>query len=75
MEITDMDRLFAVQNKLSEVKTWVDETLRILHYVCVDEAHRQFTDNEPLSKAANDGLYPGQITEIATAEEDTECIS
>jgi len=40
MDITDMDRINAVQQKLCEVKTWVDETLRILNYVCIDEAHK-----------------------------------
>ena len=63
MDITDMDRINAVQQKLCEVKTWVDETLRILNYVCVDEAHKKFKEAnkiiQPSSKAAS--LYPGQI--------------
>ena len=69
MEITDMDRINAVQQKLCEVKTWVDETLRILNYVCVDEAHKRFKESvklvnktlKPPSKAK--GLYPGQLAE------------
>ena len=77
MDITDMDRINAVQQKLCEVKTWVDETLRILNYVCVDEAHKQFKaqeykmDTQPLSKAVN--LYPGQLEDIThIADEDEE---
>ena len=74
MEITDMDRLTAVQSKLCEVKTWVDETLRILNYVCIDEAHRKFKDNEPQCVSnASGGLYPGQIVAGETSEE--ECSS
>jgi len=76
MDITDMDRINAVQQKLCEVKTWVDETLRILNYVCVDEAHRQFKAggitwvDKPLSKAST---YPGQLKDITlVADEETE---
>ena len=77
MGINDMDRINAVQQKLCEVKTWVDETLRILNYVCIDEAHKQFkSTNAPLSKAAT---YPGQLPDITTlkTEEsgDEECSS
>jgi len=74
MDITDLDRLNAVQHKLSEVKNWVDETLRILNYVCVDEAHKRFKHRpsppQPLSKA--NGLYPGQIEDRSSAEENEE---
>ena len=80
MDITDMDRINAVQHKLCEVKTWVDETLRILNYVCVDEAHKQFKAGEitwmdkPLSKANKN--YPGQLAEqINDNEEKEECSS
>lgn len=78
MEITDMDRINAVQKKLCEVKTWVDETLRILNYVCVDEAHKKFKTNnmERPSKAVE--IYPGQlkdITNIADEELIEECSS
>jgi len=74
MDITDMDRINAVQQKLCEVKTWVDETLRILNYVCIDEAHKQFKATTPLSKAAV--LYPGQLAEqINDNEEKEECSS
>ena len=79
MDITDMDRINAVQQKLCEVKTWVDETLKILNYVCVDEAHKKFKEAnkiiQPLSKAA--GLYPGQLSDIALKadEEAEECSS
>ena len=78
MDITDMDRINAVQQKLCEVKTWVDETLRILNYVCVDEAHKKFKAQEyklnaqlqPLSKAST---YPGQLKDITlVADEETE---
>ena len=68
MDITDMDRINAVQQKLCEVKTWVDETLRILNYVCIDEAHKQF------SKANK--IYPGQLAEqINDNETEDECSS
>jgi hypothetical protein len=76
MEVTDMDRINAVQTKLCEVKTWVDETLRILHYVCVDESHRAFKDKEHhqhLSEATD--LYPGQIVDPTIAEEEESCTS
>jgi len=83
MDITDMDRINAVQQKLCEVKTWVDETLRILNYVCVDEAHKKFKEAnkiiQPLSKANRQqtvGLYPGQLAEqINDNEEKEECSS
>ena len=84
--ITDMDRLNAVQHKLFEVKSWVDETLRILNYVCIDEDHKAFkrsnndnnitTTDEASSKA--NGLYPGQLADTtfqAKEEEDIECSS
>ena len=75
MDITDMDRINAVQQKLCEVKTWVDETLRILNYVCVDEAHKKFKEAnkiiQPLSKATD--LYPGQLEDIThIADEENE---
>ena len=78
MGITDMDRLNAVQQKLCEVKTWVDETLRILNYVCIDEAHKAFktkeTTHTPPSKAA--GLYPGQLKEAPLTDDTVEeCVS
>ena len=70
MDITDMDRINAVQQKLCEVKTWVDETLRILNYVCIDEAHKQFKASTPLSNAST---YPGQLKDITlVADEETE---
>ena len=62
MDITDLDRLNAVQHKLSEVKNWVDETLRILNYVCVDEAHKRFKQRPS----------PGQIEDRSSAEENEE---
>jgi len=71
MDITDMDRINAVQHKLCEVKTWVDETLRILNYVCIDEAHKQFKSTIPPSKATD--LYPGQLSDIThKADEEVE---
>jgi len=78
MDITDMDRINAVQHKLCEVKTWVDETLRILNYVCVDEAHKKFKAQEyklnaqlqPLSKANKN--YPGQLAEQINDNDETE---
>ena len=83
MDITDMDRINAVQHKLCEVKTWVDETLRILNYVCVDEAHKQFKAGEitwmdkPLSKAIVQpiGLYPGQLAEQINDNDEESCSS
>ena len=83
MTITDIDRITAVQNKLFEVKAWVDETLKILNYVCIDKEHRDFKLT-PLSKAA--GIYPGQFAEplmgdqiiaeeVGDAEEEEECSS
>ena len=76
MTVTDIDRISAVQNKLFEVKAWVDETLKILNYVVIDTEHKAFRDNSsvglPLSKA---GLYPGQYQEdtiTAEVEGDTE---
>ena len=66
MEITDMDRLNAVQHKLFEVKTWVDETLRILNYVCIDEDHKAF---KAASKATT---YPGQLADITFEADDIE---
>jgi len=78
MDITDMDRINAVQQKLCEVKTWVDETLRILNYVCVDEAHKKFKAGEvtwvdkPLSKAT---LYPGQLSEQINDNDEESCSS
>jgi len=75
MDITDMDRINAVQQKLCEVKTWVDETLRILNYVCIDEAHKKFKATTPLSKANK--IYPGQLAEQRddNSEEIEECSS
>ena len=74
MDITDMDRINAVQQKLCEVKTWVDETLRILNYVCIDEAHKQFKATTPLSKANK--IYPGQLAkQINDNETEDECSS
>ena len=70
MDITDMDRINAVQQKLCEVKTWVDETLRILNYVCIDEAHKQFKTTTPLSKANK--IYPGQLAEQINDNDETE---
>ena len=71
-----MDRINAVQKKLCEVKTWVDETLRILNYVCIDETHKKFKEqrNKPLSKANK--IYPGQLADqINDNEEKEECSS
>ena len=77
-----MDRINAVQHKLCEVKTWVDETLRILNYVCIDEAHKKFKATtppplmivKPLSKANK--IYPGQLADqINDNEEKEECSS
>ena len=73
MDITDMDRINAVQQKLCEVKTWVDETLRILNYVCIDEAHKQFKATTPLSKANKN--YPGQLPEQINDNDEESCSS
>ena len=76
MDITDMDRINAVQQKLCEVKTWVDETLRILYYVCVDESHKKFKSQQqscsyqpPLSKV---DLYPGQLPPVKDKSDSKE---
>ena len=78
MDITYMDRINAVQHKLCEVKTWVDETLKILNYVCIDEDHKQFSKAASHDNAyKTDNLYQGQLGEVRDleAEEDELCSS
>ena len=84
MDITDMDRINAVQQKLCEVKTWVDETLRILNYVCIDEAHKAYKEKEIVpgtiscmyNSSKADKIYPGQLAEqINDNDEIEECSS
>lgn len=67
MTVTDIDRIAAVQNKLFEVKEWVDETLKILNYVRIDKEHEAYTQRAS-SNATYPGQYPPKVEEEISAD-------
>ena len=72
MNITDVDRIDIVQQKLFNIRQFAEETLKILNYICIDKQHDEFKQQSYAGKAEG---YAGQYTKkdpLLVGEEATQ---